>query len=57
MFKAAGGGKEEEDDELLIYRLSSLGTLERVAPEWMRDVMLFSKTMCPTFFKRVLAVV
>lgn len=45
-----------EDAELL-YRASSLGTFERVAPEWMREVLLFSKCMCPIFFKRVSYVV
>ncbi|KAI5676471.1 hypothetical protein M9H77_07421 [Catharanthus roseus] len=37
----------------LLYRLLSLGTFERIAPEWMRDVMMFSTSMCPIFFERV----
>ncbi|KAL3534758.1 hypothetical protein ACH5RR_003219 [Cinchona calisaya] len=37
----------------LLYRALSLGTFERVAPEWMRDVLIFSTSMCPTFFQRV----
>ncbi|OMO54472.1 hypothetical protein COLO4_36479 [Corchorus olitorius] len=49
--KAAG-----EESELL-YRASSLGTFERVAPEWMRDVIMFSTNMCPTFFERVARVI
>lgn len=55
IFASAEGVKEE--DELLMYKVSSLGTLERVAPEWMREVMLFSKTMAPIFFSKLLAVV
>ncbi|XVF04791.1 hypothetical protein REPUB_Repub05bG0115800 [Reevesia pubescens] len=49
--KAAG-----EESELL-YRVSSLGTFERVAPEWMRDVIMFSTNMCPIFFERVARVI
>ncbi|KAK4607347.1 hypothetical protein RGQ29_001255 [Quercus rubra] len=49
--KAAG-----EEAELL-YRVSSLGTFERVAPEWMREVILFSTSMCPIFFERVSRVI
>ncbi|XP_043687085.1 uncharacterized protein LOC122638268 [Telopea speciosissima] len=41
-----------EETELL-YRVLSLGTFERVAPEWMREVMLFSMNMCPIFFERL----
>lgn len=37
----------------LLYHVLSLGTFERVAPEWMRDVLMFSMSMCPTFFHRV----
>ncbi|CAI9754059.1 unnamed protein product [Fraxinus pennsylvanica] len=36
----------------LVYHLSSLGTFERVAPEWMRETMMFSTSMCPVFFER-----
>ncbi|XP_022731702.1 uncharacterized protein LOC111286146 isoform X2 [Durio zibethinus] len=45
-----------EESELL-YRVSSLGTFERVAPEWMRDVIMFSTNMCPVFFERVARVI
>ncbi|CAK9184352.1 unnamed protein product [Ilex paraguariensis] len=41
----------------LLYRVSSLGTFERVAPEWMREVLMFSTSMCPIFFERVSRVV
>ncbi|XVF69575.1 hypothetical protein PTKIN_Ptkin11bG0092400 [Pterospermum kingtungense] len=51
MNKAAG-----EEAELL-YRVSSLGTFERVAPEWMRDAIMFSTNMCPIFFERVARVI
>ncbi|XP_059593603.1 uncharacterized protein LOC100854476 isoform X3 [Vitis vinifera] len=49
--KAAG-----EEMELL-YRVQSLGTFERVAPGWMRDVLMFSTNMCPVFFERVSRVI
>nr|GEX38366.1 putative titan9 [Tanacetum cinerariifolium] len=41
-----GWVKNAAGEEELMYRVSSLGTFERVAPEWMRDVMLFN---LPTF--------
>ncbi|KAF3454272.1 hypothetical protein FNV43_RR04719 [Rhamnella rubrinervis] len=47
-------GSEEVQLE---YRVSSLGTFERVAPEWMKEVIMFSTTMCPIFFERVSRVV
>ncbi|KAE8683681.1 magnesium-chelatase subunit chlD [Hibiscus syriacus] len=47
------GGEEAE----LVYRVSSLGTFERVAPEWMRDVIMFSTNMCPIFFERLTRVI
>lgn len=37
----------------LMYRVQSLGTYERVAPEWMREVIKFSTSMCPVFFNRI----
>jgi len=49
--KAAG-----EEAELQ-YRVLSLGTFERVAPEWMREVIIFSTSMCPVFFERVSRVI
>ncbi|KAK7262318.1 hypothetical protein RJT34_29885 [Clitoria ternatea] len=42
----------EEEAELL-YQVSSLGTFERVAPEWMREDIMFSPSMCPIFFERI----
>ncbi|KAF6160174.1 hypothetical protein GIB67_016610 [Kingdonia uniflora] len=41
---------EEEQAEIL-YSVLSLGTFERVALEWMEDIM-FSTSMCPVFFNR-----
>lgn len=41
----------------LLYRASSLGTFERVAPEWMKETLMFSTTMCRVFFERVSRVV
>ncbi|XP_015573719.1 uncharacterized protein LOC8276010 [Ricinus communis] len=49
--KAAGQEPE------LLYRPSTLGTFERVAPEWMRSVIKFSTSMCPIFFERVASVI
>ncbi|KAG8653039.1 uncharacterized protein LOC110618322 isoform X2 [Manihot esculenta] len=48
-----GGGEEPE----LLYQVSTLGTFERVAPEWMRSVLMFSTSMCPIFFERVARVI
>ncbi|CAH1435959.1 unnamed protein product [Lactuca virosa] len=48
--------KNASGEEELMYKVSSLGTFERVAPEWMRDVMLFSKSMSRIFFKKVSAI-
>ncbi|KAJ0659894.1 hypothetical protein HanOQP8_Chr14g0531391 [Helianthus annuus] len=42
-----------EEEMMMIYRVSTLGTFERVAPEWMRDVILFSKSMLRTFFTKL----
>ncbi|KAJ0567844.1 hypothetical protein HanPSC8_Chr06g0259771 [Helianthus annuus] len=42
-----------EEETMMIYRVSTLGTFERVAPEWMRDVILFSNRMLRTFFTRL----
>lgn len=49
-------GEEEEEDELL-YKVESLGTFQRVVPEWMRDVIKFSTSMIPVFFERVSRVI
>ncbi|XP_072976372.1 uncharacterized protein [Typha angustifolia] len=37
----------------LMYRVSSLGTLERIAVDWMKEDMIFSMTMCRIFFDRI----
>ncbi|KAL2504854.1 titan9 [Abeliophyllum distichum] len=44
------GGEAE-----LVYRVLSLGTFERVAPEWMRETLMFSTSMCPVFFERAIS--
>ncbi|CAL5352366.1 uncharacterized protein LOC114303315 isoform X1 [Camellia sinensis] len=49
------GGTEEEVE--LVYSVLSLGAFERVAPEWMREVIMFSVKMCPIFFERVSRVI
>uniref|UniRef100_A0A7C9ANQ4 DUF7806 domain-containing protein n=1 Tax=Opuntia streptacantha TaxID=393608 RepID=A0A7C9ANQ4_OPUST len=41
----------------LLYTVSSLGTFAQVAPEWMREVIIFSMSMCPIFFERVSRVI
>ncbi|KAH7560680.1 hypothetical protein JRO89_XS10G0070000 [Xanthoceras sorbifolium] len=54
LFVQPNVGKSEAGEELeLLYRVSSLGTFERVAPDWMRDVIVFSVSMCPMFFDRI----
>lgn len=49
--------KNSFGDGELLYRALSLGTFERVAPEWMKEVLMFSTKMCPVFFQRVSRVV
>ncbi|TXG73249.1 hypothetical protein EZV62_001828 [Acer yangbiense] len=44
---------EAEEESELLYRVSSLGTFERVAPDWMRDAIMFSVSMCPMFFEKI----
>lgn len=45
--------KAPAEEAELLYHVLSLGTLERLAPEWMREDIMFSPTMCPVFFERV----
>uniref|UniRef100_A0A1J3F8T1 DUF7806 domain-containing protein n=1 Tax=Noccaea caerulescens TaxID=107243 RepID=A0A1J3F8T1_NOCCA len=52
-FVNTSSGEESE----LLYKVVSLGTFERVAPKWMRDVIKFSTSMCPVFFERVSRVI
>ncbi|GAB4856005.1 hypothetical protein Ancab_024644 [Ancistrocladus abbreviatus] len=49
--------KASMEEAELLYRVSTLGTFEKVAPEWMREVLLFSISMCPIFFERVSRVI
>ncbi|KAI3930310.1 hypothetical protein MKW92_050494 [Papaver armeniacum] len=50
--------KASENESLeLLYHVLSLGTFERIAPEWMREDLIFSSSMCPVFFKRVSLVI
>ncbi|XP_055806572.1 uncharacterized protein LOC129875157 [Solanum dulcamara] len=49
--------KNASTEPELVYRVLSLGTFERVAPEWMRDTIMFSPNMCPLFFQRVSRVI
>ncbi|KAM0947859.1 hypothetical protein DsansV1_C07g0072091 [Dioscorea sansibarensis] len=41
----------------LMYRVSSLGTLERVALDWMKEDIVFSMRMCPVFFEKICRVI
>ncbi|KAK9673607.1 hypothetical protein RND81_12G178300 [Saponaria officinalis] len=41
----------------LMYRVTSLGTFSKVAPEWMREAIIFSMNMCPIFFERLSRVI
>ncbi|KAF3786110.1 hypothetical protein EJ110_NYTH26143 [Nymphaea thermarum] len=49
-------GEVTADDEVL-YQVSSLGTIERIAPDWMREDLIFSTRMCPLFFERISQVI
>ena len=49
--------KEDGKEGELLYHVLSLGTFERVAPEWMKEAIMFSTTMCPIFFEKVSGVV
>ncbi|KAG4922332.1 hypothetical protein JHK82_051303 [Glycine max] len=51
-----GKSPGEEEAELL-YHVISLGTFERVAPEWMKEDIMFSPSMCPIFFERISRVI
>ncbi|XP_014518115.1 uncharacterized protein LOC106775498 isoform X1 [Vigna radiata var. radiata] len=44
--------KAPEEEAELMYHVLSLGTFERVAPEWMREDIVFSPSMCSVFFER-----
>ncbi|PKI57734.1 uncharacterized protein LOC116209890 isoform X2 [Punica granatum] len=52
-FTLTWADKEASGEVELMYTVQSLGTYERVAPEWMREVIKFSSTMCPIFFNRI----
>ncbi|CAN6485256.1 unnamed protein product [Victoria cruziana] len=49
-------GPVTADDEVL-YQVSSLGTIDRIAPDWMREDLIFSTRMCPLFFERISQVI
>ncbi|CAD6232002.1 unnamed protein product [Miscanthus lutarioriparius] len=46
----------EKSDEWS-YKLSSLGTLERIAADWMRQDIRFSMNMCRMFFERISSII
>ncbi|KAL8099607.1 hypothetical protein AgCh_032027 [Apium graveolens] len=49
--------KNSKGDEELIYHVLSQGTIENIAPEWMKEIIMFNTKMCPVFFERVSRVV
>ncbi|KAL8129367.1 hypothetical protein V2J09_018522 [Rumex salicifolius] len=49
--------KSAVDETHLLYQVSSLGTFDRIAPEWMREAIIFSMSMCPVFFERLSRVI
>ncbi|GAU10040.1 hypothetical protein TSUD_416280 [Trifolium subterraneum] len=51
-FSVSWISKAPGEEAELLYHVQSLGTLERLAPEWMREDIMFSPTMCPIFFER-----
>jgi hypothetical protein len=42
--------------DAVLYDVVSLGTIENVAPEWMRSEIVFDLCQARTFFARILAV-
>ncbi|XP_010921918.1 uncharacterized protein [Elaeis guineensis] len=49
--------RHEDREGELMYHVSSLGTLERIALDWMKEDVVFSMTMCPVFFERISRVI
>lgn len=49
--------KNSQGDDELLYRVLSLGTIESIAPEWMKEIIKFNTKMCPVFFERISRVV
>lgn len=49
--------QHEGDEGEWMYRVTSLGTLESVALDWMKEDIMFSAAMCRDFFERVSLVV
>ncbi|KAK9086641.1 hypothetical protein Syun_029035 [Stephania yunnanensis] len=45
--------KASGEEAELLYHAASLGTFDKVAPDWMKEDIIFSTTMCPLFFKRL----
>ncbi|GER38437.1 hypothetical protein STAS_14971 [Striga asiatica] len=49
--------KNSRGEVELMYNVLSLGTIERVAHEWMKETIIFSTSMCRLFFERVSRVI
>ncbi|KAI4346786.1 hypothetical protein L6164_007654 [Bauhinia variegata] len=52
-FRLTWVSKADEEEAELLYHVLSLGTFERVAPEWMREDIMFSTNMFSIFFQRI----
>ncbi|KAG0475510.1 hypothetical protein HPP92_015196 [Vanilla planifolia] len=44
---------KEEAEQELVYQVFSLGTIEGIAKQWMKEDIVFSLAMCPVFFDRL----
>ncbi|CAN8270320.1 unnamed protein product [Cochlearia groenlandica] len=49
--------KSTGEESEILYKVVSLGTFERLVPEWMKEDMRFNTSMCPVFFERVSRVI
>jgi hypothetical protein len=45
------------DGDELVYRVSSLGALEKIALKWMKEEIIFNTKMCPIFFERICGII
>ncbi|KAL8147716.1 hypothetical protein AgCh_005152 [Apium graveolens] len=49
--------KNSQGDDELLYRVLSLGTIENIALEWMKEMIMFNMKMLPVFFEKMSRVV
>ncbi|KAK8957399.1 hypothetical protein KSP39_PZI000138 [Platanthera zijinensis] len=50
-------GDKDGGEGKMAYQVSSLGTIESIALDWMKEDIVFSMAMCPVFFDRVSRIV